>query len=208
MTIPLPLGKEPAPGPASARCLPGMVDIQREDRIFDGFVGIYEATLRHRRYDGSLTRPIKRIRVERGDSAAAIVTNDDTGRIVLVEQFRYPTLSRGDGWLVETVAGVVGEGETAEEAAVREVREEIGYTTRSLHHLATFYASPGTSSERILLYWARVAESGHVGRVTDDEEDIALRQYTPAELWAALDAGQLADAKTIIAATLLRSRID
>jgi ADP-ribose pyrophosphatase len=183
-----------------------MVNIQREDRIFRGFIEIYEATLQHRRYDGSLAGPMKRIRIERGDSAAAIVTNDDTGKIVLVEQFRYPTLSRGDGWIVETVAGMVEEGESAEDAIVREVREEIGYATRSLQRIGTFYVSPGASSERVTLYWARVAESGYMGRVKDGEEDIALREYTPAELWAALDARQFADAKTIIAATWLRAR--
>ena len=46
------------------------------------------------------------------------------------------------------------------------------------------------------------------GRIEDDdEEDIALREYTPEALWAALDGGELVDGKTIIAAMWLRTRL-
>jgi nudix-type nucleoside diphosphatase (YffH/AdpP family) len=191
----------------SSRPLDGRVDVQRQRRIFDGFVKIDEAVLRHRRFDGAWTGPILRVKVERGDSAAAIVSNLDTGRVILVEQFRYPTLQHGGGWLVETVAGIIADGETAEQTVRREVREETGYDPLSLVRIATFYSSPGAASERIFLFWARVRETGRVARVTTDDEDIALREYTPAELWAALDRGDLMDGKTIVAATWLRARL-
>lgn len=187
------------------------LEIQQQRRVFDGFIKVDEAVLRYRRFDGGWTGPLTRIKVERGDSAAAIVSNADTGRIILVEQFKYPTMAGGGGWIVETVAGVIDEGECAEQAIRREVREEIGYDLLSLVHIATFYVSPGAFSERVFLYWAQVGEAGHVGRgggVADEGEDIALREYTPPELWAALDAGELVDAKTIIAVAWLRSRLE
>jgi len=184
------------------------VEIQREGRVFRGFVSIDEAVLRHERFAGGWTRPLTRIKVERGDSAAAIVTNVETGRVILVEQFRYPTLAGAGGWIVETVAGVVGPGETPEAAIRREVREEIGYDPRSLEHIATFYASPGAATERIFLYWAQATEVARGGRIEDDDdEDIALREYTPEALWAALDGGELVDGKTILAAMWLRTRL-
>jgi ADP-ribose pyrophosphatase len=183
------------------------VEIQQQHRVYDGYVAIDEAVLRHERFAGGWTRPLTRTKVERGDSAAAIVTRADTGVIILVEQFRYPTLATG-GWLVETVAGVIDAGESPEEAARREVREEIGYEPRHVERIATFYSSPGAASERIFLHWAEVDEAGRVGRVeADEEEDVALREYAPEALWAALDCGELVDAKTIIAATWLRARL-
>jgi nudix-type nucleoside diphosphatase (YffH/AdpP family) len=186
------------------------VEVERQRRVFDGYVKIDEAILRHRRFDGAWSGSLTRIKVERGDAAAAIVSNRDTGVIILVEQFKYPTLERSGGWIVETVAGMIDEGETAEQAIRREVREEIGYETASLEPIATFYVSPGALSERIFLYWAQVAEAGRVGRgggVAGEGEDIALRRYAPASLWAALDAGELIDAKTILAAMWLRARL-
>jgi ADP-ribose pyrophosphatase len=146
-----------------------VVEIQRQRRVYDGFVTIDEAVLRHTRFAGGWTRPLTRIKVERGDSAAAIVTSAETGRVILVEQFRYPTVANSGGWIVETVAGLIDDGETAEEAARREVREEIGYEPRTLEHIATFYASPG-GGERAHLpvlgarHRGRAARPGRVRR--------------------------------------------
>lgn len=45
-------------------------------------------------------------------------------KIVMLRQYRYPL----DAWLYELPAGLVDEGETASEAAVREMKEETGLT--------------------------------------------------------------------------------
>ena len=188
----------------------GEVEVLRCRRVLDGFIKVDETVLRHRRFDGSWSTSLTRLRVDRGDSAAAIITNLTTGRIMLVEQFKYPTLEGSGGWIVETTAGVIEAGETAEQAIAREIREEIGYVLTSLSRIATFYVSPGASSERVFLYWARVREAGRTGPgggVAREGEDIAVRQYTPEQLWAALDRGEVIDAKTIIAATWLRQRL-
>ena len=43
-------------------------------------------------------------------------------KIVMLRQYRYPL----DAWLYELPAGLIDEGETASEAAVREMKEETG----------------------------------------------------------------------------------
>ncbi|MEY8324020.1 NUDIX hydrolase [Lachnospiraceae bacterium 54-11] len=45
-------------------------------------------------------------------------------KIVMIRQYRYPL----DTWLYELPAGLIDEGETASEAAVREMKEETGLT--------------------------------------------------------------------------------
>ena len=46
---------------------------------------------------------------------------------MLVEQFRAGCIDLpGEPWLIEAVAGLVETGETAEDVAMREVREETG----------------------------------------------------------------------------------
>ncbi len=47
---------------------------------------------------------------------------EDPSRIVLLRQYRYPI---GD-WIYELPAGLIDEGESPEEAAVREMKEETG----------------------------------------------------------------------------------
>lgn len=45
-------------------------------------------------------------------------------KLVMLRQYRYPL----DAWLYELPAGLIDEGETASEAAVREMKEETGLT--------------------------------------------------------------------------------
>lgn len=47
---------------------------------------------------------------------------EDPSRIVMIRQYRYPL----DSWIYELPAGLIDEGETAGEAAAREMKEETG----------------------------------------------------------------------------------
>ncbi len=49
---------------------------------------------------------------------------ENKDRVVLVRQYRYPI----DGWVYELPAGLVDEGESFREAAIREMHEETGLT--------------------------------------------------------------------------------
>lgn len=185
------------------------VIIHDENRVFDDHFKIDEAHLQFERFDGTMSEPVRRLCFERGDSVAAVVRNRDTGEILLTEQFRYPTYEKGPGWLVEAVAGAVEDGEAPEEALRREVREEMGYEVAHAEPIATFYASPGGSSERILLYYAEVTEAGRVGAgggAEAEHEDIRLVVLTPQALDARLAAGDLADAKTLVGLLWLKDR--
>ena len=189
--------------------MPKKVEIHEENRLFDDVFAIDEARLQFERFDGSMSEPVRRLCFERGDSVAAVVRNRDTGALLLTEQFRYPTYEKGPGWLVEIVAGVIEDGETPEASLRREIREEMGYDVAHLEPIATFYVSPGGSSERILLYYAEVTDDGKVGAgggADEEGEDIRLVTLTPDALDARLAAGDLADAKTLVGVLWLKAQ--
>jgi nudix-type nucleoside diphosphatase (YffH/AdpP family) len=186
------------------------VTIHSKRRIFDGFFKIDEAVLSYEKFDGRMSKPLHRLCFERGDSVAAIVFNRDSRQAILVNQFKYPTLERGPGWIMETVAGMVNANETPESALRREILEEIGYAVEATEHIASFYVSPGGSSERVLLYYAEVANSGHIGPgggVETEGEDIEAIALSIDELGGRLRVGAVQDAKTIIAIQWLLDRL-
>ncbi|MBV9689741.1 MAG: NUDIX hydrolase [Ktedonobacteraceae bacterium] len=187
------------------------VEIESKRLIFNDFFKIQEVILRFLRFDGQMSKPVRRLVFERGDAVAAIILNRHTQKVILINQFRYPTYEKGPGWIYEVVAGILETNEKPEEAMRREITEEIGYKCSDLTHIATFYVSPGGTSERIFLYYAEVSDADRVsagGGLASENEDIQLIELSLLELWEALDTATIVDAKTIIAATWLRRRVE
>jgi nudix-type nucleoside diphosphatase (YffH/AdpP family) len=187
------------------------VEIQSKGLIFDDFFKIEEAILRFLRFDGKMSEPVRRLVFERGDAVAAIILNRDTQRVILINQFRYPTYDKGPGWMQEIVAGIVDPNETPEEAMRREIVEEIGYRVGELTPITTMYPSPGGSSERITIYYAEVNNSDRIavgGGLASENEDIQITEVGIPELWRALDMGEIKDAKTIIGLMWLRRKTE
>jgi nudix-type nucleoside diphosphatase (YffH/AdpP family) len=183
------------------------VELISRKRVFDDVFKIEEARLRFERYDGTMSEVVRRLNFERGDSAAALLVNREEKRVYLTEQFKYPSLEKGGGWIVEVVAGKVDPGETAERAIKREIMEELGFQVNSVEPIANFFVSPGGTSERIFLFGAVVARAERTasrGGFASENEDIKMIECPVDEFLAKTQTGQLADAKTIIAGYWLK----
>ncbi len=186
------------------------VEILAQRRIADAFFKLDEAKLRHELRDGSMSAPMDRLNLERGDGVAALVYHPQREVLVFVRQFRYPAyLHDGPGWLVELPAGMLDHDEEPADCMRREIREETGYAVGHIKPVSTFYLSPGGSSERIHLYYAEIdplqpRRAG--GGLANEQEDIELIELPLSEAWRQLDAGAFVDAKTIIALQWMRAQ--
>jgi nudix-type nucleoside diphosphatase (YffH/AdpP family) len=189
---------------------PRNVEIERREIVFNDFFQIEEAYLRREQFDGTMSETVRRLSFERGDGVAALVANTDAQTVLLVEQFRYPTLKNGDGWVIEVIAGMLEPDEAPEACIRREILEETGYRAGRLRHISTFYTSPGGTSERIFLYYGEVTDAEKVaegGGAASEDEDIRVLEMPLAEAWDALTAGRFQDAKTLIALMWLRDNL-
>jgi ADP-ribose pyrophosphatase len=135
--------------------------------------------------------------------------------VVLVEQFKAPALvarrrddpTTTDGWLVETLAGMIDTGEAPEAAAIRETLEETGYRIREPELIGRFFVSPGGTSERVFLYFAEVGDADRVGVGGGiDDEDIQVLEIGLEELFERLARGLIEDTKLAIGAYWLQNR--
>jgi len=178
-------------------------------RLLDDFFKVDEAEVRFERTDGTMTPPLRRLVFERGDSVAAVVLHRESGGVLLTEQFRFPTLGKGSGWLLEVMAGMIDTGESPEDALRREIEEELGYRAGHVEPISTFFVSPGGSSERVWLYYAEVGDSDRVsegGGNAAANEEIRIVRLSRDEARAALREGRLNDAKTIVGLQWLFAR--
>jgi nudix-type nucleoside diphosphatase (YffH/AdpP family) len=188
------------------------VIVRSKRRVFDGFFKLDEVMVSHRQFDGTMSAERALLIFERGDAVAAMLLNRDSGEVVLVEQFRVPTLdkSRNDGWMIEAPAGMIRGNESPEQAVVREVLEETGYRIENPEHIATFFSSPGGTSERIFLFYAVVGDADRIGPGVGnraDGEDIRVVTMTVEDLFERLRQAAVEDPKLIIAAHHLKDRI-
>jgi ADP-ribose pyrophosphatase len=187
------------------------VEVLSRRRVFDDFFKIDEARLRFERYDGTMSEVVRRLVFERGDSAAALVVNAERRTVYLMEQFRYPAHEKGGGWLLDVVAGMIEPGDTSEQTARREILEEAGFEALALEPIATFFMSPGGSSERTFLFCAVVSDAARRsagGGVASEHEDIKIVEWPIEEFLAQVRGGQLQDAKTIIAGYWLNDNLE
>jgi len=179
------------------------VDIIQRETAFERFIfRIEELTLRHETFDGAMTAPLKRLVLERGDAVAVLLHDPLRDCVLLCEQFRAATLSRGSGWIYELPAGIIDEGETPETSARRETLEETGQAVGDLTAIATVYPSPGGSSERIHIYYSRVTLDTGLpdrGGLAEEGEDIRIVLVPTDEALARLRENRVEDAKTVIA---------
>ena len=123
---------------------------------------------------------------------AAIVPIDADGNVVFVRQYR---LAVGDVML-EIPAGVLDPGESPEDGAQRELREETGMRAGKLTPLGReFFVSPGISTEWIRLFLAQDLQDAPLD--PDEDEDIVIERVPLAEAVRMVERGELRDAKTI-----------
>jgi len=137
---------------------------------------------------------------EIGRVAAIVPYDPDRDLLVLQRQFRLAAHLSGDGVLVELAAGIIEDGESAEDCARREMVEELGVAPLDLIHATDFMPSTGWLAEEAHLFIARVdatALPDHAGAANEAEftepftasPDVALR---------AVDEGRIRNGFTIL----------
>lgn len=192
------------------------VDFRSHRRLFDDVFKVDQVIIAHQRYDGTMSADERLLIFERGDAVAVLLFNAEKRMIVLVEQFRAPVLigrrredqASANGWITEPAAGTIDLGESAEQAVIRETLEETGYQIEDPELIGKFFLSPGGSSERIFLYFARVSEAEKLQKGGGlDGEDIKALQIGVDDLFDRLAKGLIEDAKLAIAAYWLKDNI-
>ena len=128
--------------------------------------------------------------------AVCIVPVDEDGNVVLVRQYRKPA----EEALLEVPAGGVEEGEVSEEAVLRELQEEIGYTAGSLQHLSSFWVAPGWATEFMHAYLATDLTPSRLE--ADEDENIEVVRMPFDDALAMPRTGEIQDGKTIAAMLL------
>jgi ADP-ribose pyrophosphatase len=133
--------------------------------------------------------------------AVTILPLDAAGKIWFIRQYRHAV---GQA-ILELPAGTLKPGEDPALAANRELQEEIGMRAERLEELAVFYLAPGYSTERMHLFLATGLSPAPLAQ--DEDEQIVVEQVPAAEVWALIESGALADAKSLVGVLVAARRL-
>lgn len=135
-----------------------------------------------------------------GGAAIAALTNDK--KLVMVKQFR----KSSGKVMLEIPAGKRDDGESRRDTALRELREETGYSAENARLLTRMYPAIGYSEEMLELYLCTGLTPGK----TDFDENEALDnlEIPIDELYEMVMNGEIEDSKTQVAILMTKQIIE
>lgn len=134
--------------------------------------------------DPGITSPEKLLH-PRTDAVMIIMTDEAREHMLLIHEFRLE-LGRE---IYGLPAGLIDPGETPEQAAKRELKEETGLELVEIRHvLPPAYSAVGLSNEQCICVFG--VASGTIAPCKETGEEISARWYTKAELRSMLERGE------------------
>ena len=180
---------------------------RRTETLSSGWGTLTRHAFERQGEDGSWNEQTREI-YDHGHAVACLAHDPVQGTVLLVRQFRLPVMlhegdieggTAHDGMSVETPAGLIDAGESPEETMRREMLEETGYEVSDLTFVADLYASPGSLSERMVLFTATYRsgeKAAEGGGLAEEGEEIEVLELPLTEARAMLADGRIRDLKT------------
>jgi len=159
----------------------------KKKKIYQGRImgfSVYDLTIRGRK--------VKREILEH-PGAAAMLAIDKDQKVLLVKQHRFP-----HGYLLEIPAGTLEKGERPKTCAIRELKEETGYTAKKMEHFLTYLPSVGYNTEKIHCFLASGLKQVSEQQL-DTDEILSVVKIDLKKLIQMIKLGKIKDSKTICA---------
>ncbi|SCX26902.1 GDP-mannose pyrophosphatase NudK [Agrobacterium sp. DSM 25558] len=176
------------------------VKLVSKETVWKRFVHLQTLVFDQKMPDGRVIRIDREVH-DHGSAAAILLFDPNKNAVVLVRQFRPAAFVNGDpSFMLEVPAGLIDDDQP-DEAIRREAMEETGYAVNDVRYLFQTYASPGTLTEKVGLFYARVdldEKAGLGGGLATEGEDIEVLSIPLDQAFGMISTGEITDAKTII----------
>ncbi|OKP01497.1 ADP-ribose diphosphatase [Xenorhabdus eapokensis] len=178
------------------------VEIISQKTLYRGFFKMTEYQFKHRLFRGGWSETIKREVFERGHAGVLLPYDPVRDQVVLIEQIRIPAIETSHTpWLLEVIAGMIEEGEEAEQVVRREAVEEAGIEVKRCQPALSYLSSPGGTTERLHIFVGEVdaATASGVHGLEGEHEDIRVLVVSRDQAYQWVEEGIIDNAASVIA---------
>lgn len=168
--------------------------------LSDDWYLLKKYTFELKRRDGEWQRQSREV-YDRGNGAVILLYNRSRQTVILTRQFRFPVyVNQHPGLLLEAPAGLL-DNLDPEKRIKAEAEEETGYQVEQVEKVFEAFMSPGSVTEKLYFFIAEYRDehlSGAGGGIKEEGEDIEVVEMEFQQAMAAIDNGEIEDAKTIM----------
>lgn len=189
------------------------VEIKEINLEYNGFYQLNRLRLRHKCFSGEWSSWLIREQIRRVHAAAVLLYDPNQDKVVLVEQFRVGMIDpteKHSPWLLEIVAGLIDDKESAHNTARREAEEEAGCHVTQLFEVGEFYNTPGGFNEKTTVFCGicEAPATGGIHGIGHEHEDIRVHVLPSAMVLSVVQQGKfVSSAATIIALQWLAQQL-
>ncbi|MCX7797020.1 MAG: NUDIX hydrolase [Melioribacter sp.] len=163
--------------------------------VFEGKV--FSVRVDDIKYNGTGNLATRQIAIHPG--GAVVIPLLSNGKIIFVKQYRYPH----NEILIELPAGKLDKDESPLNCAIRELKEETGYSSNNIIKLGKIYTTPGFCNEVLHIFLAKDLKEGYHQR-EEGEEEMEILELSLDEAEEKIKNGEIVDAKTISGLMMLK----
>ena len=176
--------------------------ILNKQNLYSGFFNLNKYEFIHQKHDGKWTDKIQR-EVFSGAHVSTLLPYDPIRKeIILIQQFRAGVLSRyDDDYLYEIVAGIIDQGEKAEDTAKRECLEETGCKVNMIMPIQGYFPAPGSSESFYHLFLGEINgfDGERIRGLESENENILVKSFKVDHVREMLKKNQITNGLTLIA---------
>lgn len=136
---------------------------------------------------------VQRDLIDHGPAVVLLALSADHKSALIAREYRVGVNREA----IALPAGLINDGETPKEAAIRELAEETGYVAQSVQHLLTITASEGMTNELQHCFVVTIDPEKRTNTHFDADEFVTTTLVPLTEIVDAIKAGEITSAQTI-----------
>lgn len=145
-------------------------------------------------------RKMKYTRFNMPDFVVIVPITSD-GKIVMERNYRYPI----DEYALELPAGIIDGGEEPKECAVRELKEETGYTAGKMEQITWYYPISALNDQKGYVFIASELQEGEPQQ--EDSEEMTIEHYRIEDVFKLFNRGEIKHSPSMVALAVARDRL-